>query len=135
MRDSARLNAFLWLIVLGHFLITIVHGAAHAAAAVPLTPAANLFVILVIVIGPLAGAAMSRWWPVAAGWVVAATMSGALVFGIVNHYVVAGPDQVSHVTGGSRGLFAATAALVMMSETAGIGAGIWYATRRMEGTT
>ena len=47
--------------VLSHLVISFVHGAAHAGAHVPLSPAANLFVFIVILAGPIgrAGADMA----------------------------------------------------------------------------
>jgi ubiquinone/menaquinone biosynthesis C-methylase UbiE len=119
--NEVHLTLYLWLAVLGHFLITIVHGIAHAAAAVPLSRAGNLFVLLVIVVGPLAGLALSQWRPVAGGWFVAGTMIAALVFGIVNHFLVVGPDHVSQVGGPSRRLLASTAALLMVTEARSAG--------------
>ena len=52
-------RAWRWLIaaVLVHLLISVVHGLAHARAQVPLSRAANLFVFIVILAGPLIGLA------------------------------------------------------------------------------
>jgi hypothetical protein len=41
--------------VLAHFIVSIVHGAAHARAYVPLSPAATLYVLVVMLAGPLTG--------------------------------------------------------------------------------
>jgi len=37
--------------VLSHLVVSIVHGAAHNGAQIPLSPAANLFVFTVILAG------------------------------------------------------------------------------------
>jgi F0F1-type ATP synthase membrane subunit a len=96
---------------------------------VPLPLAGTLFVFVVILAGPLVGLAVSRWRPPAGGWIVAASMAGALVFGLVNHFVVDGSDHVMHVATEWRMLFGVTAALLVVSEAVGIGVGIWCATR------
>src|SRR4030095_4869615 len=59
-RPLARLmgmNKKIWVaaIVLAHLIVTIVHGAAHTKAQVPLSPAASAFVFSVILAGPLVG--------------------------------------------------------------------------------
>jgi hypothetical protein len=126
MQTTATARLMLWTVVLGHFAVTLVHGAAHASANVPMTPAANVFIVLVIIAGPLAGLALLLIRPVLGAWVIAASMAGALLFGIVNHFVIDGPDHVSHVAEHSRRLFSATAILLAITETAGIGAAVLY---------
>ena len=121
-----------WLlggIVLLHLAISIVHGQAHAGAAIPLPLASTLFVYIVILAGPLAGLAVARWRPAAGAWIVAASFAGSLVFGLINHFVVAGPDHVDHVAAEWRALFRTTALLLVASEAAGIAVGIRSALR------
>jgi hypothetical protein len=117
-------------VVLGHLAVNIVHGRAHEGAQVPLSVAAALFVYLVILAGPLVGLVLSVWRPVAGAWIVAATMAGALVFGLVNHFIIAGPDHVDHVAAPWRTLFGVTAALLIVSEAIGVATGVWYAAGR-----
>jgi hypothetical protein len=116
-------------VVLTHLAINIAHGRAHAGAGVPLPLPSALFVYLVILAGPLAGLAVTRWRPRAGAWIVTATMGGALVFGLINHFVLAGPDHVSHVAPEWRVWFGVTAALLVASEAAGAGIGVWAAMR------
>jgi hypothetical protein len=116
-------------VVLFHLAINIAHGRAHAGAEVPLPLAGTLFVFIVVLAGPLVGLAVSRWWPRAGGWIVAASMGGALVFGLINHFVIAGSDHVMHVATEWRMLFGVTAALLVVSEAIGVVVGIWCATR------
>ena len=89
--------------------------------------AANIFIVLVIEIGPLAGVLLSRSRPVLGGWIVASTMAGALVFGVVNHFVIPGADHVAHIRNDGRVLFTTTAALLAVTEVAGAGSAAWYA--------
>jgi hypothetical protein len=125
-------SAWTWLIavVFAHLLVSIVHGVAHAQAQVPLSRAANLFVFLVILAGPLIGLALT--WPAArlGSWVIALTMSGSLVFGLVNHFVLASPDHVNHVDPQWRGLFATTAVLLAVTEALGAGLAIRFVRER-----
>jgi hypothetical protein len=128
----ARPDHWLTAVVLTHLVMTFLHGAAHQGAAVGLGPVATVFVLLVIEVGPLAGLVVSRFRPSLGGWIVAAAMAGALVFGFVNHFVLISPDHVSHVTPDWRPLFAASAALLVVTEAAGVAAGWRHATRAME---
>jgi hypothetical protein len=114
-------------IVLLHFAINIVHGSAHAGAQVRLSRAGALFVYTVILAAPLAGLALWRWRPVLGGWTVAASMFGALAFGLINHFILDGADHVSRVGAEWRQLFGATAVLLLVCEAAGTAAGIWAA--------
>jgi hypothetical protein len=116
-------------VVLTHLAIAIVHGRAHTGAQVPLPLAGALFVYIVILAGPLVGLGVSRWRPQAGAWIVAASMSGAFVFGLINHFIIDGPDHVGHVAAAWRPLFGATAALLLVCEAAGTAVGVWAATR------
>jgi hypothetical protein len=122
-------------IVLVHLAISVLHGRAHSGAQVPLSPPATLFVYIVILAGPLAGLAISRWRPTAGGWIVAASLGGALVFGLINHFIIAGPDHVGHVAAEWRTLFGVTAALLLVTEASGAAIGVWSAMQRMRRTS
>jgi hypothetical protein len=117
-------------VVLVHLAISVLHGRAHSGAQVPLSPAATMFVYIVILAGPIVGLAVSRWRPIAGAWIVAASLGGALVFGLINHFIVAGPDHVGHVAAEWRTLFGVTAALLVASEAVGVAVGVWSASRR-----
>ena len=118
-------------VVLVHLAINIVHGQAHEGAQVPLSFAAALFVYIVILAGPIVGLILSVWRPVAGAWIVAATMAGALVFGLINHFIIPGPDHVGHVAAQWRTPFATTAVLLLVSEALGVATGIWCAARNV----
>ena len=108
-------------IILAHLIVSFAHGAAHAQAHVPLSRAANLFVYIVILAGPLIGLAVT--WPAQriGSWLIVVTMSGSLIFGLVNHFVLSSPDHVSHVDPEWRVLFGTTAVLLAMTEALGSG--------------
>jgi hypothetical protein len=120
--DRKRSTTWSWLsaLVVAHLVISLVHGAAHAQAHVPLSRAANLFVFIVILAGPLIGLGLT--WPAerVGGWLVAVTMAGSLVFGVVNHFVIPSPDHVAHVNREWRPMFATTAALLAVTEVLGL---------------
>ena len=110
-----------WLcaIVVAHLIVSLVHGAAHAQARVELSPAASAFVIAVILAGPVLGLAIT--WPAEqlGSWLIAATLTASLVFGVINHFILSSPDHVAHVAAESRVLFGATAAFLAVLEAAG----------------
>jgi hypothetical protein len=114
-------------VVLVHLAINIAHGRAHAGAQVALPLSGALFVYIVILAGPLTGLSLWRWRPQLGGWIVAASMGSALVFGLINHVINDGPDHVAHVAAEWRQLFGVTAALLVVCEAAGTAIGIWSA--------
>jgi hypothetical protein len=120
-------------VVLLHLAVTLAHGSAHASAGVQVGPAGLAFVLVVIVAGPLAGLAWLRTDPRAGALLIAATMTGALLFGLLNHFVIPGADHVNHVAASSRVSFETTAALLVITEAAGSALGIacgWRPERR-----
>jgi hypothetical protein len=117
-------------IVIAHLGISVVHGWAHAGAQVFLPPAAMLFVYVVIAAGPIAGLMVLRRRERLGAGVIAVTMTAALLFGVVNHFIIAGSDHVSHVDAEWRALFASTAALLAIAEAAGAAIAIRYARAR-----
>lgn len=116
--SSNSTSTWRWLTatILAHLVVSMVHGAAHGGAHVPMSLAANLFVATVIVAGPLVGLALTWRAERFGAWLIAITMAGALVFGGVNHFVIASPDHVAHINGDWRLLFALTAVLLAATE-------------------
>src|SRR4051812_11333382 len=81
-------RAGLLAVVLVHLAVSIFHGQAHTGAHVALSAAAAAFVYIVILAGPLVGLALLRWHAAAGAWTIAASLGGALVFGLVNHFII-----------------------------------------------
>lgn len=115
-------------IVLAHLLVNIVHGAAHRQLSIGLSPAETLFVVTVIVAGPLV--AMALLWTSRQRWgsiLLLLTMGGALLFGLYHHFVVPGPDHVGEQAAGPWGAtFAVTSWLLLLTEAAGAYAGFRF---------
>src|SRR5436190_11132303 len=113
------------LIVVVHLAVNLIHGAAHSGAAVPLSPLQNAFVWIVILAGPLVALWMIRTGRPLGPALLALTMGGSLVFGIVNHYVIESPDHVAHIASGPWRLpFQWTAAALVLLEAAGTAVGL-----------
>jgi hypothetical protein len=123
---STRNRPWIWLggIVIAHLAISVVHGAAHAQAHVPMSRAANVFVFVIILAGPVIGLAWMLRSRRIGAWLIGVTMAASLVFGFVNHFVLASADHVSHVDPRWQPLFAATAVLLAFTEALGSGLAI-----------
>src|SRR3954471_10352211 len=121
---TKRFDWWLAAAVLCHLFIAVFHGRAHDGAHVALTPAQTLFVYSVIVIGPIIGLAVSLAARRIGGALVAATMAASLLFGLINHFIIVSPDHVSQVVPAFRTAFTATAALLFVSEAAGVVVGL-----------
>jgi hypothetical protein len=129
---SGNTQSWLAAAVLAHLVISILHGTAHTNAHVPLSTAANLFVFIVILAGPAVGLALTWRAERLGSWMIAITMAASLVFGVVNHFVVASPDHVAHVAGQWRTLFTTTAVLLALTEALGAGLAIRFVTERKQ---
>jgi hypothetical protein len=119
--ENNWLRASLLMVVLAHLAVALWHGATHLHIPVPLTTLQSAFVGVVIVLLPLVGAGLLwtswKWW---AALLIAASMLGSLLFGLVNHYVLDSPDHVLAVPEHqSRPAFVLTAALLVVTETMG----------------
>jgi hypothetical protein len=108
--------------VLVHLLINLRHGAAHAELHIGLGVAGQLFVAVVIPISPLVAMVLLWTRHQRVGlMLLAVSMAGSLVFGVVNHFVMPGPDQVGQQGSGQwSATFAVTAWLLAITETVGV---------------
>jgi hypothetical protein len=122
-------------VVIAHLLISVAHGEAHEGAHVMLSPAMAAFVYIVILAGPLVGLVVSFWRAETGAWIVAAAFAGSLIFGLVNHFIIAGADRIDHVAPEWRMLFGVTAALLLASEAAGAAIGVRSALRSARRTS
>jgi hypothetical protein len=116
-------------IVLIHLALNIAHGLAHGRLAIGLDTFQNIFVLVVIIVSPLVAAAMiwrGRLRP--GGALLAIAMAGALVFGVYYHFILPGPDHVTHinlpVSFDMHDIFDFTAVLLALFECLGVLAGV-----------
>ena len=118
---SAPRSATSWIaaLVIAHLIVSLIHGIAHARAQVPMSVAGNIFIFGVILAGPLVGLLLLSHAERVGIAVIATTLTASCIFGVVNHFLLAGPDHVAHIPEQARPMFAATAVLLMLTETAG----------------
>jgi hypothetical protein len=120
-------STVLTTVVLIHAIVVVLHGLAHQIVPVPLSLSQSLFVGIVVVLNPIV-AAVLLWTPLEqiGRWLFLGSMTGALLFGIYNHFVVISPDHISQVPSENWGItFQITAFLLLLTEGIGSGVGIW----------
>ena len=93
-RDRPRI--ILAAVVVLHLLVSLVHGWAHGTAGVSGNGPSMAFVVIVIIAGPLVGLAWMWKNAVAGARIIGVTMAASLVFGLVNHFIIASPDRIDH---------------------------------------
>lgn len=114
-------------VVVAHVGVNTVHGIAHSEVPVVVTDPQTAFIAVVMFGAPLVALgllATGHQWT--GSTILAVSMAGALVFGIVFHYLLSTPDNVAAVPAGSwQGPFRLTAALLVFIDGGGMGVGIW----------
>jgi hypothetical protein len=113
-------------VVVLHLIVTVFHGSAHTGAAIEQGPVAMAFIFLVILAGPLIGVAWMWLNPRGGARLIAVTMAASLLFGLINHFIIPGPDHVAHVAAAWRALFGSTAVMLVVTEAAGAALGFAY---------
>jgi len=112
-----RLDRYLIGLVLAHFVVTLVHATAHFALQILPAGLDLVFVLGVILIGPIVALVILRFNPPLAAGLLAVLMGASFVYGLVSHFLVPGPDNVTYI--GSQTwtvLFVATAFLLGVLE-------------------
>jgi hypothetical protein len=115
------------IIVWLHTFIAVVHGLSHIANGVELPIFGNAFVIVVIVLAPLLALLLlhTRWQRPGA-LLLALAMLTSLLFGLLNHFLVPGPDNAAQVMPGMwHSSFLVTSILIALSEAVGTAIGVW----------
>jgi hypothetical protein len=115
------------LIVVVHHIVSILHGEAHERLGVGLAPWQWAYVYSVITIAPVVAVVLywTRWrqW---GALLLGISMLGALVFGVIFHFIHESNDHVSHLpTGDAQTLFVATAIALVPIEALAAGFGFW----------
>ena len=110
------------VIVIAHLLVNLAHGMAHSRLHIGLSPAGTLFVGGVILVCPFLAMALLWTSQRKVGLLLLGlSMTASLIFGLYNHFAVAGIDQVGRQGSGKWAItFAITAWLLAITEAAGI---------------
>lgn len=125
----SRAARFAVIVIIAHAVISALHATAHRSLDVELSPSQLAFIAIVIIVAPLL-AALLLWKGAqrAGALLLAFSMAGAFLFGVINHFVLISPDHVQHVPGlpGSPGvlMFQLTAILLAFVEAMGVIAGL-----------
>lgn len=121
-KGNSWLRGWLVAAVIAHLITTIWHGIAHLQIPVDLTFAQAGFIGIVIILLPLVG--ISLLWSSRqqqSALLLAITMFGSLIFGIVNHFILDSPDYVPSVPHHEwQPSFVLSAALIIVPDAAGI---------------
>src|SRR5436309_9740125 len=132
-----RFDRYLIALVLAHFIATLVHATAHFALQIVPDGIDLLFIVGVIWIGPLVALVILRFNPPLAAGLLAVLMGAAFVYGLVSHFLVAGPDNVARIGSSTwTALFVATASLLGFLEASGLLVAViafWTAARTPSG--
>ena len=119
--NQTLLRTALAAIVVLHFAVVLWHGSAHSNVPVPITTMQTAFVVIVILLLPLVGAALvwSRFRQIGA-WLIALSMLGSLLFGVINHFILVSPDNVAQMPEhAARHSFILSAYLLVLTEALG----------------
>ena len=127
-RRSALVGFAIGIVVI-HFAINLAHGMAHKHLAIELNAFQKIFVAAVIVVAPLYAAYLIWKGNLRAGGaLLALSMAGALVFGVYYHFILPGPDHVTHInlpiSLDMRDIFDVSAVLLALFECLGVLAGV-----------
>ncbi|HET6892618.1 MAG TPA: hypothetical protein VFH31_16050 [Pyrinomonadaceae bacterium] len=77
--------------------VQILHGVAHSALQIHMTPWQNAYILLVITVLPLVSAFLLLRRSRLAFLLLFISMFGSLIFGGYYHFLAAGPDNVSEL--------------------------------------
>ena len=117
-----------WVVWL-HVLVAILHAVAHIGAHI--LPASFLdyaFIVVVIMIAPVVALFVLNNAPLSrlGALLLFLSMLGALLYGLVNHFLLPGADNATHMSPGVWQLpFLLTSYLLLILEAAGSVIGIW----------
>jgi cytochrome bd-type quinol oxidase subunit 2 len=133
-----RAARFALIVIIAHAVIASLHATAHRRLGIELSQTQVVFVSIVIIVAPLLAGLLI--WKDAQPWgalLLAFSMAGAFLFGVVNHFLLVSPDHVQHLPG-IQGtprvlMFQLTAVLLALIEALGVVAGIMALKREVSG--
>jgi len=92
-----RFDRYLIGLVLVHFIVNLVHATAHFALGILPAGLDLVFIVGVILIGPLVALVILLFNPPLAAGLLAVLMGASFVYGVVSHFLVPGPDNVAFI--------------------------------------
>ena len=108
--------------VIVHLVASLWHGSAHTHLGIELSTQQTLFIYLVIIIAPvIAGILVWTRYASIGLWVFFLAMLGSFLFGVYHHYMLASPDNISHLPPGtpqSHSHFVTSAGAIALIELA-----------------
>lgn len=121
MNDSA-IRILVSALVGVHFVGNVWHGDAHATLEISLPDWKTAYVVVVILVAPLAGGVLlwTRFMTLGA-WIVGLSMVGSVLFSVYHHYVMISIDNVDHLPAGTveeHAHFTNSAAFIALSALA-----------------
>ncbi|MEO1299579.1 MAG: hypothetical protein AAFW75_28160 [Cyanobacteria bacterium J06636_16] len=118
-----KLTRYGTAVVIAHAVMVAFHALAHQMLPVPLSWSQGLFIGMVIVLAPIFAVVLLWTRFSRTGTVILfGSMTGALAFGLYNHFIRIGSDHVSQIPDTEWGiLFQITAVLLAATE----GVGVW----------
>jgi hypothetical protein len=129
MKSTHPLVKYAAIIVWLHLLMAITHGLSHVANDVNPSILSYAFIIVVIIAAPLlALLLLSTHWQRPGALLLTVSMLGALLFGLVNHFIIPGADNVAQVMPSPsvwQTAFLVTSILVAIAEAGGTAIGLW----------
>ena len=128
-----RLDRYLVGLVVAHFALTLVHASSHSALQLLPTGLDLVFILSVIMIGPIVGLLVLRFSRILAAGLLAVFLAASFVYGFYSHFLAPGPDNVTLVLSQTwTVVFVITAALIGALEIAGVvvAAAVFWAAAR-----
>ncbi|OUL32023.1 hypothetical protein BV378_00375 [Nostoc sp. RF31YmG] len=110
-----------------HAIANGLHGLAHIEIPVALSVLQSSFVAIVIFLVPIIAAVLlwTQFYYIGS-WLLLSSITGSLLFGIYNHFIVISPDHVSQVAFAGWGmLFQITAILIVITDALGCWISVW----------
>jgi|SRR5581483_11724974 len=127
MKSTHPLVKYAAILVWLHLLIVIVHGLSHVINHVNQSILSYAFIIVVILAAPLLALLLLSTRRLRPGaLVLTVSMLGSLLFGVLNHFMIPGADNVAQVMPGVwQTVFLLTSILLAISEAIGTAIGLW----------
>ena len=122
-------NSLVYTIVLVHALVSGYHGWSHDSAGVSNTLAQSMFIVTMVFVSPLLAVVLLARGRMHSGIAIfALSMLGAVIFGVLFHFVLDTPDMYAHVRGRGSQTFVVSAVLLAAVEFIGFvwGSYCWW---------